>query len=288
MSFLNYPYLYFYAGAILFYIADILQKKTSTNRWTWGYLTIRSSYTFLISLICILFVAGIETFPDAVSFISIVGCSVICGGGLFFYIKAVNLLHFSNAGSLFIIGNVIQHIIGITFFKEVFNWIDIPALILMSFGCVYQFFYSKNHKGAAAVIMSTLCWSIGYTLLSIPLKKTNVYWSVPIMEGTILLVCLLVTILQKNKSGLNIKILKSTNQIPSFILIGLSICLASYFNNVTYSTIPVSVISFLQLSLLPLTFLLSMKIFKEKLSLIEWVSFATGFVGFGIYILGRL
>ena len=176
----------FYGGALLFYIADILQKKTSTNRWTWGYLTVRSSYTFIIALLCLPFFTGIEDFPDARTFISIIGCSIVCGGGLFFYIKAVNLLHFSNAGSLFIVGNVVQHIIGVTMLHEHFHWQDIPALLLMSFGCVYQFFSSKNHKGVAAVLLSTICWSIGYTLLSIPLKKTNVYWSVPIMEGTIL------------------------------------------------------------------------------------------------------
>jgi len=288
MSFPNYTYLYFYAGAILFYIADVLQKKTSTHRWTWSYLTIRSIYTFIISFAGVLFLAGIDKFPDTMNLLAIIGCSVICGGGLFFYIKAVNLLHFSNAGSLYIVGNVVQHIIGITIFHEAFHWTDIPALLLMSFGCVYQLFTSKNHKGAAAVLLSTLCWSVGYTLLSIPLKHSDVYWSVPIMEGTILMICFFISILQKEKYDSELQILQSKNIIPLFIIIGLSISLASYFNNVTYSSVPVSVISFLQLSLLPITFLLSMKIFREKLSLIEWISFATGFAGFGIYIIGRL
>ena len=288
MNLPNYTYLYFYAGAILFYIADILQKKTSTQRWTWGYLTIRSAYTFIISFVSVLFLAGIDKFPDTTNLLAIIGCSVICGGGLFFYIKAVNLLHFSNAGSLYIIGNVVQHIIGITIFHEAFLWTDIPALLLMSFGCIYQLFTSKNYKGAAAVLLSTLCWSVGYTLLSVPLKHTNVYWSVPIMEGTILIVCFFISMLQKEKHSSEFQILKSKNIIPSFIIIGLSISLASFFNNVTYSSVPVSVISFLQLSLLPVTFLLSMRIFREKLSLIEWISFGTGFAGFGIYILSRI
>jgi drug/metabolite transporter (DMT)-like permease len=288
MNLPNYNYLYFYAGATLFYIADVLQKKTSTNRWTWSYLTIRSIYTFIISFTGVLFLAGIDQFPDTTNLLAIIGCSVICGGGLFFYIKAVNLLHFSNAGSLYIVGNVVQHIIGTTIFHEIFHWTDIPAMLLMSFGCVYQLFTSKNHKGAVAVLLSTLCWSVGYTILSLPLKHTNIYWSVPIMEGTILIICFFISILQKEQHSTELQILKSRNTIPSFIIIGLSISLASYFNNVTYSSIPVSVISFLQLSLLPVTFLLSMRIFREKLSLIEWISFGTGFTGFGIYILGRI
>ncbi len=288
MNLPNYTYLYFYAGAILFYIADILQKKTSTQRWTWGYLTIRSAYTFIISFASVLFLAGIDKFPDTTNLLAIIGCSVICGGGLFFYIKAVNLLHFSNAGSLYIVGNVVQHLIGITIFHEVFHWTDIPALLLMSFGCIYQLFNSKNYRGAAAVLLSTLCWSIGYTMLSIPLKHSNIYWSVPIMEGTILLVCFLVTLIQREKINSEVQHLKSKRLIPAFILIGLCISMASYFNNLTYSSLPVSIISFLQLSLLPITFLLSMKIFREKLSAVEWISFITGFVGFGIYIAGKV
>ncbi|MFN5334595.1 MAG: hypothetical protein ACK5BV_05355, partial [Bacteroidota bacterium] len=173
MNLINSGYLYFYAGAFFFYFADILQKKTSTNRWTWGYLTIRTAYTFIIALLGALFVAGVDTFPDTFNLISIIACSAICGGGLFFYIKAVNLLHFSNAGSLYIVGNVVQHLIGITLLNETFKLPDIPALLLMSFGCVYQLFTSSNHKGAAAVLISTLCWSVGYTLLSFPLKKSN-------------------------------------------------------------------------------------------------------------------
>jgi drug/metabolite transporter (DMT)-like permease len=288
MNLIHSGYLYFYTGALFFYFADILQKKTSTNRWTWGYLTIRTAYTFIIALIGALLMAGLDTFPDIFNLISIIACSAICGGGLFFYIKAVNLLHFSNAGSLYIVGNVVQHLIGITLLNETFKMPDIPALLLMSFGCVYQLFTSNNHKGAAAVLISTLCWSVGYTLLSFPLKKTNVYWSVPMMEATILFICFLITMTQKEKYHADLQILKNKRMIPSFLLIGLLISLASYFNNVTYGNIPVSVISILQLSLLPLTFLLSMKIFHEKLSKIEWISFATGFTGFGIFVLSRL
>jgi len=288
MNLINSGYLYFYAGAFFFYFADILQKKTSTNRWTWGYLTIRSAYTFVIALAGAFFVAGVDKFPDNVSLISIIGCSVLCGGGLFFYIKAVNLLHFSNAGSLYIVGNVVQHLIGITLLNESFRQLDIPALLLMSFGCIYQLFSSKNHKGAAAVLISTLCWSVGYTLLSFPLKNSNVYWSVPIMEATILIICFLITILSKEKHIADLTVLKDKRLIPSFLLIGVLISLASYFNNVTYGNIPVSVISILQLSLFPLTFILSMKIFREKLSKIEWISFATGFIGFSMYVLSRI
>jgi drug/metabolite transporter (DMT)-like permease len=98
----------------------------------------------------------------------------------------------------------------------------------------YQLFTSSNHKGAAAVLISTLCWSVGYTLLSFPLKKSNIYWSVPIMEATILVICFLITILRKEKYNLDLQMLKDKRLIPSFILIGLLISLASYFNNVTY------------------------------------------------------
>jgi drug/metabolite transporter (DMT)-like permease len=50
----------------------------------------------------------------------------------------------------------------------------------------------------------------------------------------------------------------------------------------------VSVISILQLSVLPITLLLSLRIFREKLTKFEWISFAAGFAGFALYVLSRI
>lgn len=287
MLFQENTFLYFYAAASVFYFADILQKNTSKNRWAWGFLTIRSFYTFIIALIGTVLIAGTGVFPDVTDFLLMTGCSVICGSGLFFYIKAVNTLNFANVGSLYIIGTVFQQAAGIIILDEVFYLSDIPAMMLMSFGCVYQLLTSKDRRGAAAVVTSSFCWTIGYILLSFPLKRSNIYWSMTIMEATILMVCLAVTLWYQKKHMADIRSLNRPGLRWRFVLIGVLISAGSYFNNMTFSKIPVSTISFLQLSVMPVTFLLSMRIFREKLSRIEWISFATAFAGFGIYFLGR-
>jgi drug/metabolite transporter (DMT)-like permease len=287
MLFKENTFLYFYAAASFFYFADILQKNTSKNRWTWGYLTVRSLYTFILALTATLLITGITTFPDPANLVLMAGCSVICGGGLFFYIKAVNSLNFANVGSLYIIGTVFQQVIGVVILDEDFFLSDIPAMLLMSFGCVYQLLTSSDRRGAAAVLASSFCWTTGYILLSFPLKTANIYWSMTIMEASILFVCMAVTLRHQKKHIADIQSLNTPRLVWKFMLIGILISAGSYFNNMTFSKIPVSIISFLQLSAMPVAFLLSMRIFREKLNRVEWISFVTAFVGFAIYLLGR-
>jgi drug/metabolite transporter (DMT)-like permease len=280
--------LFFYLNAGFFYVADILQKTTSEKRWTWAYLTIRTAYTFVIAILLTIFLFGFKEFPDLTTTLQIVGCSVVCGGGLFFYIRAVNQLKFSNVGSLYLIGNVLQHLIGILFLNESYLLSDIPAFILMSFGCIYQIIRTPSFKGAGAVLLSSLFWTIGYILLSFPLKKTSVYWSVPLMEATILAVCIAVTFLSRKNHANDIKLINKEIHPLRFAFIGLLVSLGSYFNNMSFRDIPVSVISILQLSLVPITFILSLRIFKERLTTVEWISFATGFSGFALFVLSRI
>jgi len=280
--------LSFYLNAGLFYFADLLQKITSEKRWTWGYLTLRTVYTFGIALLVTIFYAGFHTFPDTATAFQLAGCSLICGGGLFFYIRAVNQLKFSNAGSLYIIGNVLQTVIGILFLKEPFYPAHVPALLLMSAGCIYQMFTGSSFKGALSVLLSSLCWTVGYILLSFPLKRSNVFWSIPIMEGTILLVCLLVIWKNRKEHHQDMRSIVGNTSPKRFMAIGLLVTAGSYFNHLSFRDIPVSVISILQLSVMPITLLLSLKIFREKLTKVEWISFAAGFSGFAIYVLSRI
>ena len=57
----------------------------------------------------------------------------------------------------------------------------------MSFGYVYQLINSKTLKGAKYVLLSTVFWTVGYIMLSRVLQKSTIYWSVPIMEITIMI-----------------------------------------------------------------------------------------------------
>lgn len=280
--------LFFYLNAGLFYVADIMQKITSEKRWTWNYLTIRTAFTFCIAFLITASYTGFKNFPDYSTAFQIAGCSVICGGGLFFYIRAVNHLKFSNAGSLYIVGNVLQALTGILLFNESFHWIDLPAFLLMSSGCIYQIFTGSSFKGAVSVLLSSLCWTFGYILLSFPLKHANVFWSIPLMEGTILIICLCVIWWNRKKHRMDVRGISQTANPLRFIVIGLLVTAGSYFNHLSFREIPVSVISILQLSVLPITLLLSLRIFREKLTKIEWISFAAGFAGFALYVLSRI
>jgi EamA domain-containing membrane protein RarD len=279
----------FYLNAGLFYCADVLQKITSEKRWTWSYLTVRTSYTFVIALFVTILYAGFEHFPNPSTALQISGCSLICGGGLFFYIRAVNHLKFSNAGSLYIIGQVIQVAFGTLLQNDPFYINDLPALLLMSTGCIYQIFTGTSFKGALSVLISSICWTLGYILLSFPLKNnTNVFWSIPIMEGTILIVCLVVILFTRKQHNKDFsEIVKTTNHWR-FPAIAILVTAGSYFNHISFRDNPLSFISILQLSLAPITLFISLRIFREKLTKIEWISFVTGFTGFGLFILNRI
>ncbi|MEN9963511.1 MAG: hypothetical protein RL582_606 [Bacteroidota bacterium] len=278
-------FLYLYGASIMFYIADALQKKTSCNRNTWEYIKVRSCYTFPFALIASGFITGFSDFPDWQTISKLAGASVFCALGLYFYIKAVNHIQFSNVGSLSIVGNVFQWLIGWLIFSEKISWLDLPAMILMFSGCLIQLFNAKLSKGAFYVLACSFFWVTGYSLLSNYLQDTNVFWSIPIMEGTILIVGLISARLEKKSlptqthSGIRFHLLLG--------LVSLFIYGGSVLNHFAYQTIPLSTISLLQLSLIPLSFLLSLKLFREKASKTEWFSFLLGLVGFAYLLFIR-
>ena len=182
----NYAYLSFYLASIFFYTSDVLQKTSSKAAITWPYLFIRSCYSSVISVAFTILFFGVSSLPSFSIISQLSFCSIWCGFGLFFYVKSINTLQFSNVGSLTIVGNVLQQLSGILLFKEKFTAIDFVAYAFMSFGCILQLLFSKTFKGAKYVLLSTLFWTSGYIMLSRVLKQTTVYWSVPIIEITIM------------------------------------------------------------------------------------------------------
>ena len=271
-------FLFFYFGAMFYFVADALQKKSSSQKNTWSYIKVRNSFTFPIAIVASGFITEFSDFPDGITFCKLAGASMVCALGLFYYIKSINHIQFSNVGSLSIVGNVFQWLLGWIFFTESISWLDLPAMLLMFSVFFIQLFYVRLSKGALYVLACCFFWVIGFSLLSIPLKNINVYWSIPIMEGTILIVGLISARLEKKSlptqthSGIRFHLLLG--------LVSLFIYGGSVLNHFAYQTIPLSTISLLQLSLIPLSFLLSLKLFREKASKTEWFSFLLGLVGF--------
>ena len=276
----------FYLASIFFYFADVLQKTTSKGAITWKYLFVRSCYTSVIAIVLTIILFGVNTLPNITIVLQMVFCSVCCGLGLFFYIKSINALKFSNVGSLTIVGNVIQQLTGIILFGEKYTAYDFVAYTFMSFGCVYQLLFTKTLKGAKYVLLSTIFWTVGYILLSRVLKQTTIYWSVPIMEVTIMIMSFGIMMIYSfiNKESESIK--QPIKIRPKFFILiaALTYC-ASLLNNNAFKNIPISTISILQLSLMPLAYLVSLKIFKEKPNKVELISFITGFVGFALFVM---
>jgi drug/metabolite transporter (DMT)-like permease len=272
----NYNFIFLYGAATLFFVADVLQKKTSLKKNTWHYIKIRSLYTFPLSLLISGFITCFSDIPDAISFLKLVGASTVCSIGLYFYIKAVNHANFSNVGSLSLIGNVFQWLVGWLFFSESISWLDLPAMLLMFGGTLIQLFNNRLSKGAFYVLACSFFWVCGFSLLSMALKNANIYWSIPVMEGTIFFVSLLASHAYREKT-----IFSSDKYFhPLLLLIAIFIYAGSVLNHFAYLKIPLSSISLLQLSLIPLSFLFSLKLFKEKVSKTEWVSFFLGLAGF--------
>jgi drug/metabolite transporter (DMT)-like permease len=274
-------YLSYYAAALFFWLADVLQKKGSENRSLWHYLSIRSIFTFSIATLFTLCLYGVGDFPHVVQLLAIAGCSLLCLGGLFFYLKAVHSTAFSNVGSLSIIGIVFQQLMGYWLFNESLRMNDWLAFLLMSAGCVYQLFSTRLQKGAVWVLCCSACWVSGYSLMAYFLKNMEVVWTISIMEGTILLVSTLIVffspITLRNTAARSL-------HFPTLIGVAILICLASYFNNTAFKHIPLSTLSILQLSMMPIGYVLSLRVFREKPGTIEWMSLVTGMIGFALFV----
>jgi drug/metabolite transporter (DMT)-like permease len=283
MNFSN-PVYYFYIGASLFYIVDVLQKITSAHVNTYAYLMRRSAYTSIVSLLGSLLFCGISSTPSFQIICQIIGCSLLTYGGIYFYIKAINHLQFSNANSIYMVGNVVQQLTGIFLFNEKFHFWMLLSWMLMSFGCIYQMAFTKWSRGALYVLLSSLFWTAGYSLLSLVLKNGYEMWSVAIMESTILLVSILLLALTKGKRKELVTNSQTNHRVIYFLAIAVSLFAASYFNHLSFHYNPISIISLMQLSMMPLSFLLNMRIFKEKPSKIEWISFGTGIAGFLVFV----
>jgi drug/metabolite transporter (DMT)-like permease len=275
-------YLIFYGAALLFYLADALQKITSVNQHGWSFVFYRSIYTTLIAFIACLIFSGTHSFPEKSKALEIMAVATCCGLGFYFYIQAINATRFSNVGSLSIIGTVFQVMIGCILFKEPFQWPLIPIMLLMSAGNIMQLLIIRQSNGAKFVLLSVFFWTVGYAALSRVLQGTNVLWSVPLMEMSILILSGLMLLISNSKWSVT-SVYRPVFQLQ-MILIGVFIFAASYLNHLCFQQIPISVISFLQLTMLPLNYMLSLKIFKEKPTPTEWVSFILGLIGFGCYV----
>lgn len=276
--------LSFYAATAFFYLVDLIQKVTSARLITWDYIFVRSLYTTLLTFLITLLWKGLGSMPPARWILEMMLASVVCCWGLYFYIKSINSLHFSNVGALSIFGTVLQQLYAYAFTDSAVYTHDIIACALMSVGSIVQLTRTNLQKGTLYVLGCIFFWTTGYLLLSKTLQKTELYWSVPFMELTVLLVSGCFVALSGKQSHSFLRHHK--RYVPVFILLALLIYIASFCNNYSFKFNSFHRISMLQLSLMPVAFFLSMKLFHEKLQPMEWISFLSSVAGFALYVLG--
>jgi uncharacterized membrane protein len=126
----------------------------------------------------------------------------------------------------------------------------------------------KQKRGLIFALLSTLFWSLGYSLLSIPLKQTKVVWVTFIMECVILLL-----VVGAGYLKFSIGKVGSNFNTPSylFMLMALFTVLGSVLFNHAYQVYHVSEISLLYMAFFPVSALIGKLYFKERLGLIEWL-----------------
>lgn len=243
----------------------------------------RSLYTTLITFLITILWKGHFTIPQTHMLVKLMLDSTICSFGLFFYIKSVNTLNFSNVGSLSIIGIVIQQAYYYFIKNNPIHHLDILACFLMSLGSIIQLFNLKLQKGVFYVFCSCFFWTIGYISLSETLQKIEYYWSVPFMELTVLLISGIATLINRKNDEPLFK--KYKRNIGSFILLAILLYISSLFNNYSFKYNSLNTLSFLQLSMMPIVFIISFKIFREKLKLVELIAFLASIIGFALFVL---
>jgi drug/metabolite transporter (DMT)-like permease len=253
-------------------------RKTSLNVNSAQYIAQRSTLTVCFTLIWMWFVNGFSIPIDAKTTLQMIGCALICGIGLFTFIEATKHLAFSNLLFIQAIGPIIQQVIGKYLFNEQTNWSLYISFFIAFVGVLIQSKIPKNTKGISLAVISIISWTLGYSLMSIPLKNTEMVWSVLIVEGTILSMAIIGLLIQKNA----ISFIKSRIPKPVIIIAGITV-IGSYMLNYTYKHFQITNIAWLNLIFLPVTVIASQIIFKEKISKLEIISNVLIFIAFAFY-----
>ena len=267
---------------ICFTIVDLMIRKTSLNVNSAKYIAQRSTLTVCFTLIWMWLVNGFSIPIDTTTSIQMIGCALICGIGLFTFIEATKHLAFSNLLFIQAIGPIIQQVIAKYLFNESMKWSLQISFTIAIIGVLIQSKIPKNTKGIILALISIISWTLGYSLMSIPLKNTEMVWSVLIVEGTILSMAIIGLFIRKNaKAFIRTRIPK-----PVILIAGITV-IGSYMLNYTYKHFQITNIAWLNLIFLPVTVIASQLIFKEKISKLEIISNVLIFIAFAFYQLAE-
>ena len=266
-----------------FFCTDILIRKYSVNANSFSFILKRSAYTVLLSFAVLVGSLTILTPPSGLVALQIIGISIICGMGLWFFILANRLISFPNVVVINLFGLLVQQLAARFILGEHFSPYFYPSLAICIVGLLVQASVPKLQKGLVLALLSITCWSFGYSLLSIPLKYTAVTWSAFIMESTILFSAWL--IYKLTRKGADQKVEKSPIKPLNFMIIAVLTTMGSLLIKQSYKEFQVGEISLLYLFLFPFSLLLSKWYFKEEISKREWLGTCIIFIGIALFVI---
>ena len=266
-----------------FFCTDILIRTYSVNANSFSFILKRSAYTVLLSFAVLVGSLTILTPPSGLVALQIIGISIICGMGLWFFILANRLISFPNVVVINLFGLLVQQLAARFILGEHFSPYFYPSLAICIVGLLVQASVPKLQKGLVLALLSITCWSFGYSLLSIPLKYTAVTWSAFIMESTILFSAWL--IYKLTRKGADQKVEKSPIKPLNFMIIAVLTTMGSLLIKQSYKEFQVGEISLLYLFLFPFSLLLSKWYFKEEISKREWLGTCIIFIGIALFVI---
>ncbi len=262
-----------------FFLADVCIKLGSIQLSASRLIYIRSIFTVFFSGIWLIVSGEFATPPAAPDMAWLILCSILCAIGLFYYVKALQHLHFVNVAVIGIMGAFIHY--GLAAFinnEQVNNWFYIASLF-SSLGIAIQWKKTKAHTGLLEALISAICWGFGYALLSIPLANTSAEWGTFITEFSILLLAALTLIITDSEFTL----LKPP--LNNIYIIGIAVftILGSLLINLSYQLFSLNTLGFMQLAFFPYSLIAGYFLFKEKLNVWEWVGNTLVVIGLILY-----
>lgn len=262
-----------------FFLADVCIKLGSIQLSASRLIYIRSIFTVFFSGIWLILSGEFATPPAAPDMAWLILCSILCAIGLFYYVKALQHLHFVNVAVIGIMGAFIHY--GLAAFinnEQVNNWFYIASLF-SSLGIAIQWKKTKAHTGLLEALISAICWGFGYALLSIPLANTSAEWGTFITEFSILLLAALTLIITDSEFTL----LKPP--LNNIYIIGIAVftILGSLLINLSYQLFSLNTLGFMQLAFFPYSLIAGYFLFKEKLNVWEWVGNTLVVIGLILY-----
>ena len=266
-----------------FFCTDILIRKYSVNANSFSFILKRSAYTVLLSFAVLVGSLTILTPPSGLVALQIIGISIICGMGLWFFILANRLISFPNVVVINLFGLLVQQLAARFILGEHFSLYFYPSLAICIVGLLVQASVPKLQKGLVLALLSITCWSFGYSLLSIPLKYTAVTWSAFIMESTILFSAWLIYKLTRKDADQKVE--KSPIKPLNFMIIAVLTTMGSLLIKQSYKEFQVGEISLLYLFLFPFSLLVSKWYFKEEISKREWLGTCIIFIGIALFVI---